>query len=172
MLWCIGKFIRKRKLSDLGFDNFFCFGIIMIEDRRGVVMKIRKSIFILMALVGVLVLPSGVRAADLKLTYNENWNKCINNTLVLPSYDNDGNIDGNLVVYNSKQLKRDSSSSSLNVAKLDLNNKIVYKDKKFEASNVDVSGIDSSNTEGYVVKGKSDILITVYDDDGNIAFKK
>ena len=170
-MWRIGKFIRKRELSDLGFDNFFGFGIIMIEDRRGVVMKIRKSIFILMALVGVLVLPSGVRAADLKFTYNEDWNKCINNTLVLPSYDNDGNIDGNLVVYNSKQLKRDSSSSSLNVAKLDLNNKIVYKDKKFEASNVDVSRIDSSNTEGYVVKGKSDILITVYDD-GNIAFKK
>ena len=169
MLWCIGKFIRKRKLSDLGFDNFFGFGIIMIEDRRGVVMKIRKSIFILMALIGILVFPNGVRAADLKLTYNENWNKCINNTLVLPSYDNDGNIDGNLVVYNRK---RESSSSSLNVAKLDLNNKIVYKDKKFEASNVDVSGIDSSNTEGYVVKGKSDILITVYDDDGNIAFKK
>lgn len=172
MLWCIGKFIRKRKLSDLGFDNFFCFGIIMIEDRRGVVMKMRRYIFILMALVGILVFPNGVMAADLKLTYNEDWNKCINNTFVLPSYDNDGNIDGNLVVYNSKQLKRESSSSSLNVAKLDLNNKIVYKDKKFEASNVDVSGIDSSNTEGYVVKGKSDILITVYDDDGNIAFKK
>ncbi len=169
MLWCIGKFIRKRKLSDLGFDNFFCFGIIMIEDRRGVVMKIRKSIFILMALIGILVFPNGVMAADLKLTYNEDWNKCINNTFVLPSYDNDGNIDGNLVVYNRK---RESSSSSLNVAKLDLNNKIVYKDKKFEASNVDVSGIDSSNTDGYVVKGKSDILITVYDDDGNIAFKK
>lgn len=149
MLWCIGKFIRKRKLSDLGFDNFFCFGIIMIEDRRGVVMKMRRYIFILMALVGILVFPNGVMAADLKLTYNEDWNKCINNTLVLPSYDNDGNIDGNLVVYNRK---RESSSSSLNVAKLDLNNKIVYKDKKFEASNVDVSGIDSSNTEGYVVK--------------------
>ncbi len=172
MLWCIGKFIRKRKLSDLGFDNFFCFGIIMIEDRRGVVMKMKRYIFILMALIGILVFPNGVRAADLKLTYNEDWNKCINNTFVLPIYDNDGNIDGNLVVYNRKQLKRDSSSSSLNVAKLDLNNKIVYKDKKFEASNVDVSRIDSSNTEGYVVKGKSDILITVYDDDGNIAFKK
>ena len=168
MLWCIGKFIRKRKLSDLGFDNFFGFGIIMVEDRRGVVMKMRRYIFILMTLIGILVFPNGVMAADLKLTYNEDWNKCISNTLVLPSYDNDGNIDGNLVVYNRK---RESSSSSLNVAKLDLNNKIVYKDKKFEASNVDVSGIDSSNTEGYVVKGKSDILITVYDD-GNIAFKK
>ena len=172
ILWRIGKFIRKRELSDLWFDNSFYFDIIMVEDRRSVVMKMKRYIFILMALIGILVFPNGVMAADLKLTYNEDWNKCINNTFVLPSYDNDGNIDGNLVVYNSKQLKRESSSSSLNVAKLDLNNKIVYKDKKFEASNVDVSGIDSSNTEGYVVKGASDILITVYDDDGNIAFKK
>lgn len=30
MLWCIGKFIRKRKLSDLGFDNFFYFDIIVL----------------------------------------------------------------------------------------------------------------------------------------------
>lgn len=45
MLYCIGKFIRKRKLSDLGFDNFFDFGIIMIEDRRSVVYEYKKKYF-------------------------------------------------------------------------------------------------------------------------------
>lgn len=30
MLWCIGKFIRKRKLSDLWFDNSFYFDIIVL----------------------------------------------------------------------------------------------------------------------------------------------
>ncbi len=135
-------------------------------------MKLKRYIFILMTLIGVLFLPGSVQALDLKLTYNENWNECVDAVLTLSSYDNAGNVDGNLVIYNSKQLKQNGNSSGIGIAKLDLNNKIVYKDKTFEASNVDVSRIDSSNTDGYVVKGASDILITVYDDDGNIAFKK
>ena len=135
-------------------------------------MKLKRYIFILMTLIGVLFLPGSVQALDLKLTYNENWNECVDAVFTLSSYDNAGNVDGNLVIYNSKQLKQNGNSSGIGIAKLDLNNKIVYKDKTFEASNVDVSRIDSSNTDGYVVKGASDILITVYDDDGNIAFKK
>ena len=135
-------------------------------------MKLKRYIFILMTLIGVLFLPGSVQALDLKLTYNENWNECVDAVFTLSSYDNAGNVDGNLVIYNSKQLKQNGNSSGIGIAKLDLNNKIVYKDKTFEAFNVDVSRIDSSNTDGYVVKGASDILITVYDDDGNIAFKK
>ena len=135
-------------------------------------MKLKRGIFTLMFLVGILILPSSVQALDLKLTYNDTWNECVDHVLTLSSYDNAGNVDGNLVIYNSKQLKQNGNSSGIGIAKLDLNNKIVYKDKTFEASNVDVSRIDSSNTDGYVVKGASDILITVYDDDGNIAFKK
>ncbi len=39
-------------------------------------MKLKRGIFILMALVGILVLPSSVQALDLKLTYNDTWKEC------------------------------------------------------------------------------------------------
>ena len=135
-------------------------------------MKLRRYIFILMTLIGVLFLPGSVQALDLKLTYNENWNECVDHVLTLSSYDNVGNVDGNLVIYNSKQLKQNGNSSGIGIAKLDLNNKIVYKDKTFEASNVDVSTIASSNSGGYVVKGEADILITGYDENDNVIFEK
>ena len=135
-------------------------------------MKLKRGIFTLMALVGILVLPSSVQALDLKLTYNEKWNECVDDVRTLSSYDNAGNVDGNLVIYNSKQLKQNGNFSGIGIAKLDLNNKIVYKDKTFEASNVDVSTIDFSNSGGYVVKGEADILITGYDENDNVIFEK
>ena len=159
MLYCIGKFIRKRKLSDLGFDNFFGFDIIMIEDRRGVVMKIRKSIFIVLALVGFLFLPSRVQALDLKLTYNEKLQKCFDDLSVLPSYDNNGEIDGLLYL------------DSNGITKQDLNNKIVYDGKEKDVYTVDVSTIRSSNSDGYMVEGEADLLITAYNDDDSELFK-
>ena len=135
-------------------------------------MKLRRYIFILMTLIGVLFLPGSVQALDLKLTYNENWNECVDHVLTLSSYDNVGNVDGNLVIYNSKQLKQNGNSSGIGIAKFDLNNKIVYKNKPTIASNVDVSTIDSSNSGGYVVKGETDILITGYDENDNVIFEK
>lgn len=135
-------------------------------------MRLKRCIFTLMFLVAILILPSSVQALDLKLTYNEKWNECVDDVWTLSSYDNAGNVDGNLVIYNSKQLKQNGNSSSIGIAKLDLNNKIVYKDKTFEASNVDVSTIDSSNSGGYVVKGEADILITAYDENDNVIFEK
>ena len=121
--------------------------------------NLKKCIFCVFVFLGILFIPSGVRAADLKLTYNENWNKCGNSIFVLPSYDNGGNIDGYLYL------------TSDGVTKQSLDNKIVYKDKS-DAVNIDVSVIDSSNTDGYVVKGEADFLITSYDDNDNIVFKK
>ena len=135
-------------------------------------MRLKRCIFTLMFLVAILILPSSVQALDLKLTYNEKWNECVDDVWTLPSYDNAGNVDGNLVIYNSKQLKQNGNSSGIGIAKLDLNNKIVYKDKTFEASNVDVSTIASSNSGGYVVKGEADILITGYDENDNVIFEK
>ena len=135
-------------------------------------MRLKRCIFTLMFLVAILILPSSVQALDLKLTYNEKWNECVDDVWTLSSYDNAGNVDGNLVIYNSKQLKQNGNSSGIGIAKLDLNNKIVYKDKTFEASNVDVSTIDSSNSGGYVVKGEADILITAYDENDNVIFEK
>ena len=135
-------------------------------------MRLKRCIFTLMFLVASLILPSSVQALDLKLTYNEKWNECVDDVWTLSSYDNAGNVDGNLVIYNSKQLKQNGNSSGMGIAKLDFNNKIVYKDKTFEASNVDVSTIDSSNSGGYVVKGEADILITGYDENDKVIFEK
>ena len=123
-------------------------------------MKLRRGIFTLMFLVGILILPSSVQALDLKLTYNETWEGCFNKKLVFSSYDDSGNMDGYLFF------------SEDGIIKQDLNNKIVYKDKTFEASNVDVSTIASSNSGGYVVKGEADILITGYDENDNVIFEK
>ena len=123
-------------------------------------MKLRKGIFILLALVGILALPRSVQALDLKLTYNETWKECFERVDVFPSYDNDGIVDGHLYLTNK------------GITKQDLNNKIVYENKKFKTTNVKVSTIDSSNSDGYVVNGETDILITGYDDNDNVIFKK
>jgi len=122
-------------------------------------MKLKRGIFILMALVGILVLPSSVQALDLKLTYNDTWKECFERVVVLPSYDNDGNIDGYLY------------STNNGITKQDLDNKIVYENKTSNASNVDVTTIESSNSDGYVVKGETDILVTV-NDGNNVIFQK
>lgn len=114
-------------------------------------MRLKRCIFTLMFLVAILIFPSSVQALDLKLTYNETWEGCFNKNLVFSSYDDSGNMDGYLFFAEDGIIKQN------------LNNKIVYKDKTFEASNVDVSTIASSNSGGYVVKGEADILITAYD---------
>ena len=122
-------------------------------------MKLKREIFLLMFLVGILILPSSVQALDLKLTYNETWKECFERVVVLPSYDNDGNIDGYLY------------STNNGITKQDLDNKIVYENKTSNASNVDVTTIESSNSDGYVVKGETDILVTV-NDGNNVIFQK
>ena len=121
-------------------------------------MKIRKSIFILLALVGFLFLPSRVLALDLKLTYNEKLQKCFDDLAVLPSYDDSGNIDGFLFLNRKSILKKN------------LDNVDVYD---ITINNISVS-VDtiSSDEQEYDVKGKTDLLITGYDDNENIIFEK
>ena len=123
-------------------------------------MKIKRNIFILLALVGVLVLPRSVQALDLKITYNETWKECFDYVHVLPNYDNDGDIDGYLYLTNN------------GITKQDLNNKIVYENKTSNVSNVNVTTIKSSNIDGYVVNGETDILIIGYDDNDDVIFEK
>mgnify|MGYP000027900112 FL=1 len=123
-------------------------------------MRFKRCIFILMSLVGILLLPGSVQALDLKLTYNETWNGCFDQVIVLPSYDNNGDIDGYLYLTNN------------GITKQALDNNIVYENKIRDVSNIDVSIIDSSNSDGYVVKGESDFLITSYDDNDNVVFQK
>ena len=122
-------------------------------------MKMRRYVFILMALVGILLFPSGVSAFDLKLTYSDELDGCIYETITIPSYDNNGNIEGYLFVHDRGVIKHN------------LNNKVVYM-RKLDTSNIDISTIDSSNSDGYVVKGKSDLLFTFYDDNDNVIFEK
>ena len=122
-------------------------------------MKMKRYIFILMALIGALVLPSRVQALDLKLTYNEKLQNCFDDLAVLPSYDNNGEIDGLLYI------------DSNGITKQDLNNKIVYDGKEKDVYTVDVSTIRASNSDGYMVEGEADLLITAYNDDDSELFE-
>ena len=123
--------------------------------------SLKKYILGIFILIGILFIPSTVSALDLKLTYDKEINKCLRFVSVLPSYDNNGNIDGYLY------------SHDYGIMKMNLNNEIVYEDKESDASdNVNVETIDSSNSDAYVVRGETDLLIRAVDDDGNILFTK
>ena len=121
-------------------------------------MKLWRYIFILIVLVGALVFPSGVSALELKLTYNERLNGCFFDALVLPSYDDSGNIDGFLFLNRKGILKKN------------LDNADVYA---VTLNNINVSvDIISSDDQEYDVKGDTDLLISGYDDNDNIIFEK
>ncbi len=122
-------------------------------------MKIRKSIFILLFLMGFLFFPSGVEALNLTLTYNEKVEGCFNDVRVFPSYNNKGIIDGFLFPYSGGILKHS------------LDNKIVYNIKD-NYSNITVEQLTATNNQGYTVNGTSDLLVTVYDASGTAIFKK
>ena len=119
-------------------------------------MKLKRYIFILMVLVGVLVFPSRVRATDLKLTYNEDWNDCFRWVKALPSYDNNGNMDGYLFFGNQ---------NTSSIVKHGLNNEIIYK-KNDITSNLDVQLISSDLNE------RKAFIITGYDENDNVIFEK
>ena len=119
-------------------------------------MKLKRYIFIFMVLVGVLVFPSRVRATDLKLTYNEDWNDCFRWVKALPSYDNNGNMDGYLFFGNQ---------NTSSIVKHGLNNEIIYK-KNGITSNLDVQLISSDLNE------RKSLLITGYDENDNVIFEK
>ena len=121
--------------------------------------SLKKYILGIFILIGILFIPSGVRAADLKLTYDRILAECFLPNYVLLSYDNNGNVDGFLYF------------SDYRVIKQDLDNKIVYDIDDYEA-NANVIVIDETNTEEYKVKGKTDLLIEVYDDNDELLFVK
>lgn len=110
----------------------------------------------MLALVGVLVFPSRVRATDLKLTYNEDWNDCFRWVKALPSYDNNGNMDGYLFFGNQ---------NTSSIVKHGLNNEIIYK-KNDITSNLDVQLISSDLNE------RKAFIITGYDENDNVIFEK
>ena len=121
-------------------------------------MKMRRYIFILMALFITFLLPYNANALELTLSYSAS-NGC--GFGMLPSYDNTGSIDGFLFLDGGTNIK------------YGLNNKLIYK--KYYDSNLGeivVRNIYSNVDSEYNIAGSSDLLITGYDKDGNKLFIK
>lgn len=136
-----------------------------------------KKVLLIVLVSLSLALPFSVDAADLKLTYKEKTNvsylKSKNDMpLILPSYDNSGKLDGNLVL----NIREEYSDDDIFLEKYSLDNKLLYKisAKEFYSNfTVNTEYIDSDNQYGYKVKGKSDILISVINaNTGEEVFKK
>lgn len=73
-----------------------------------------KKVFLIFVLVLAFLVPIRVSAVDLKLTYDKDFKKCIlDNPLILPSYDDKGNITGHLLFYedSANTIRRSSSVS-------------------------------------------------------------
>ncbi len=116
-----------------------------------------------------------VRALDvsLKKSYDNDFKKCYDRAIVLPSYDDSGKISGHLF-YVSYLLKREisytmnktSQSQEGAIFKLDLNNKVLYEKTDFIPSELDVDTIEGENDSD-----TTDLLITRYDEDDEIIFE-
>lgn len=106
--------------------------------------------------------PLGVGAVDLKLTYDHDFEKLPYTGLsVLPSYDDNGNIDGYLFCYESS-----SNDATSGIFKLDLSNKLVYDKSRDEVyvSDIAVKRVDTGNE-------LRDLLITRYGDNDEVLFE-
>lgn len=125
--------------------------------------KLKNIIFISIFLTIVTcLLPLKVEAADLELKSRISTE--ITGLLedAYPSYDNQGNLDGYLFLV----------SNYYDLIKYDLNGKqIYYINEESTVDGINAEVIDSTDSS-YQVKGKSDILLEVTDDNGNVILKK
>ena len=118
-----------------------------------------KKMFWIFVLVTAFLIPTKVSAVDLKLTYDNDFKKVVYDEFpFLPSYDDNGNIDGYLFFYEG------SGRGFPGMIKLDLNNKIVYdkSDDEVYASDIDINSGNQSHG----------LLITRYDDNNKILFER
>lgn len=130
-----------------------------------------KKYFVFVLLLVSFVLPVGVSAADLKMTFDENVGISNNrgDYIILPSYDNSGKIDGNLIYFKSMPMRVEDFSSNkliVELAKYNLDNELLYRkqaDDLYDNTKISVRLITENDNSGYIVKGKSDVLISVYD---------
>lgn len=134
-----------------------------------------KKFFWIFVFVVAFLVPTRVSAVDLKLTYDKEFKKCIlDNPLILPSYDDKGNITGQLLFYeDSANTIRRGRNVSIGMFKLDLNNKLVY-DKSADllfADDVDVTRKTNDFKSKASYNGTYDILITGYDDNDEVLFE-
>lgn len=130
-----------------------------------------KKYFVFVLLLASFVLPVGVSAADLKMTFDENVGISSNhgNYIILPSYDNFGKIDGNLIYFSPIPERVENFSSNkliVKLAKYNLDNDLLYRKQAADLyDDIEISErlITENDNSGYIVKGKSDVLISVYD---------
>ncbi len=134
--------------------------------------------------------PFGVGAADLKKTFDVKTNiqlRSYVDVYALPSYDNSGKLDGNIIYYldvpkrkisfsnmtsSSFMVKRQGYSSDIILVKYGLDNKFIYEKSYADSSfYVDCEDIYSDDFD-YKVKGESDILVNVYGSSDNLIFTK
>lgn len=135
----------------------------------------KKYFWILLIIIFLTVFD--VRALDVGLnkSYDNDFKKCYDRTIVLPSYDDSGKISGHLF-YVSYLLKREisytmnktsqPSRQEGEIIKLDLNNKVLYEKTDFTPSDLDVDEIEGENDSE-----TTDLLITRYDEDDEIIFE-
>lgn len=130
-----------------------------------------KKYFVFVLLLVSFVLPVGVSAADLKMTFDENVGISSNrgDYIILPSYDNFGKIDGNLIYFRPIPERVENFSSNkliVELAKYNLDNDLLYRKQAadlYDDIEISVRLITENDNSGYTVKGKSDVLISVYD---------
>ena len=130
-----------------------------------------KKYFVFVLLLVSFVLPVGVSAADLKMTFDENVGISSNrgDYIILPSYDNFGKIDGNLIYFRPIPERVENFSSNkliVELAKYNLDNDLLYRKQAadlYDDIEISVRLITENDNSGYIVKGKSDALISVYD---------
>ena len=134
-----------------------------------------KKFFWIFVFVIAFLVPFKVDAADLKLTYDNDFEKCIFDILpILPDCDDKGNITGHLFLYEDSisEIIR-ARRTPVGMIKLDLDNKIIY-DKGDDSVlpynvNVALKPDDSKSKASY--NGTYDILITGYDDNDEVLFE-
>ena len=83
-----------------------------------------KKMFWLISLAVAFLVPFKVDAADLKLTYDNDFKKDpFTSYLALPSYDDNGNVDGQFFFFIDYVDDYSSTAKGLGIFKLGLNNK-------------------------------------------------
>ena len=130
-----------------------------------------KRYFLLVILLLSFMIPFNVRAADLKLTYDNDFKKDYSyvDIPVLPSYDSNGKIDGHLFFYRQHDTNGRSRAarSLIGMFKLDLNNKLVFdkSDDEIKNGDIDYDYVEDDET------GLTSIVIIGYDEDEEIIFE-
>ena len=120
----------------------------------------KKIKYLLLAIFLFLLIPKSVFAAELKQTfYTEKSNVVAEHQLIMPSYDNEGNLDGHLICY---------LSETKTCSKYDLSNEFIWATDDLYDYNIETETI-YSNDDFYdlIVNGETDVIIIKYKDESD-----